>query len=39
MFICLYYIGLKDKIKNVITTQEIFSNLKEIINVLIKINN
>ena len=39
MFSSLYYTGLKDKVKDALITQEIFFNLKEIINVSIKINN
>ena len=39
MLASLYYINLKDKVKNALIIQEIFLNLKEIINVLVKINN
>ena len=39
MFAFLYYTDLKNRVKDVIITQEILSNLKKIINVLIKINN
>ena len=39
MLASLYYTDLKDRIKDVLTTQEIFFNLKEIINVSVKINN
>ena len=39
MFASLYYTDLKDKVKNVLITQEILFNLKKIINISIKINN
>ena len=39
MLASLYYIELKNRVKDVLITQEIFFNLEEIINVLIKINN
>ena len=39
MLASLYYISLKNRVKNALITQEIFFNLKEIINVSIKINN
>ena len=39
MLASLYYINLKDKVKDVLITQEILLNLKEIINVSVKINN
>ena len=39
MLAFLYYTDLKDKVKDALTTQEISFNLKEIINVSIKINN
>ena len=39
MLASLYYTDLKDRVKNALIIQEIFLNLKKIINILIKINN